>query len=197
MTGPTLYVLIGTAGSGKSTRAQHLARHLGAAYLDKDTMSSRFVEAALASAGYDPGDRESNDYYLTSLLPLEYDCLLDMAGRNLRLRNDVVVDAPFSPYLGDPEFMTRARERFDWPEDTTVRVLQIRVAPELLQERLRARGLARDHVKLANWDAYWAEHGNVTCAWQGVVLAETYKDTDNDDDLDDDSVLLAPFTTLS
>ena len=50
MTGLTLRIVIGTAGSGKSTIAQRLAREYGAAYLDKDAMSARFVEAALLAA---------------------------------------------------------------------------------------------------------------------------------------------------
>ena len=56
MSQPTLITVIGTAGSGKSTVAQHLAVLHAAAYLDKDAMSARFVEAALVAAGYDPGD---------------------------------------------------------------------------------------------------------------------------------------------
>src|SRR4051794_22101001 len=85
MNAPTLRIVIGTAGSGKSTIAQQLARQHGAAYLDKDAMSARFVEAALVAAGYDPGDRESNAYYRDQVLPLEYDSLLDVAGANLRI----------------------------------------------------------------------------------------------------------------
>jgi AAA domain len=97
MTGLTLRIVIGTAGSGKSTIAQRLACEYGAAYLDKDAMSARFVEAALLAAGYDPGDRESNAYYRERILPLEYDSLLDVAGANLRVGRPVVIDAPFSP----------------------------------------------------------------------------------------------------
>ena len=64
MNAPTLRIVIGTAGSGKSTIAQRLARQHGAAYLDKDAMRARFVEAALVSAGYDPGDREANPFWM-------------------------------------------------------------------------------------------------------------------------------------
>ena len=106
MTGLTLRIVIGTAGSGKSTIAQRLAREYGAAYLDKDAMSARFVEAALLAAGYDAGDRESNAFYRDRILPLEYDSLLDVAGANLRLGRPVVIDAPFSPYLSDRHFNT-------------------------------------------------------------------------------------------
>ena len=176
MTTPTLRIVIGTAGSGKSTIAQQLARQHGAAYLDKDAMSSRFVEAALVAAGYDPGDRESNAYYRDQVLPLEYDSLLDVAGANLRIGRSVVIDAPFSPYLSDPTFITSAGERFDWPPVDVIEVIRVRVSPEVLQGRLRARGLERDRVKLAHWDEYWAEHGGRPCVWAGVRFSEYIND---------------------
>jgi predicted kinase len=175
MNAPTLRIVIGTAGSGKSTIAQRLARQHGAAYLDKDAMSARFVEAALASAGYDPGDREANPFYRDNILPLEYDSLLDVAGANLRLGCPVVVDAPFSPYLSDPIFITAAAERFDWPP-IDVEVIQVRVSPKTLQDRLRKRGLERDQVKLAHWDEYWSVHGGMRCAWTGVRLSDLSND---------------------
>ena len=175
MNAPTLRIVIGTAGSGKSTIAQRLARQHGAAYLDKDAMSARFVEAALVSAGYDPGDREANPYYRDRILPLEYDSLLDVAGANLRLGRPVVVDAPFSPYLSDPTFITVAAERFNWPP-IDVEVVRVHVSPRTLRDRLRKRGLERDHVKLAHWDEYWAVHGGLRCAWTGVRLSELSND---------------------
>ena len=177
MSAPTLHLVIGTAGSGKSTIAQRLARQRDAAYLDKDAMSARFVEAALVAAGYDPGDREGNAYYRERVLPLEYDSLLDVAGANLRLGRPVVVDAPFSPYLSDPTFVTAAAERFGWPP-VDVEVVRVRVSPTTLQERLRRRGLERDRVKLAHWDEYWAVHGALGCAWTGVRLSELSNDVE-------------------
>ncbi len=175
MTEPTLRIIIGTAGSGKSTIARRLAREYAAVYLDKDAMSARFVEAALIAAGYDPGDRESNAYYRDHILPLEYDSLLDVAGTNLRLGRPVVVDAPFSPYLADPHFIATAAERFEWPP-VDIDVVFVRVSPTVLRQRLRERGLERDRVKLAHWDEYWAEHGERSCAWTGVRQSEIVND---------------------
>jgi predicted kinase len=176
MNEPTLHIVIGTAGSGKTTIAQQLARRHGAAYLDKDAMSARFVETALVAAGYDPGDRESNTFYREHLLPLEYDSLLDVAGANLRIGRSVVIDAPFSPFLSDPDFITKAAKRFDWPPVDLIEVVRVRVSPETLQDRLRTRGLERDRFKLAHWDQYWAEHGGQPCTWTGVRLAECPND---------------------
>lgn len=175
MSGPTLRIVIGAAGSGKSTIAKDLARQHDAAYLDKDAMSARFVEAALVAAGYEAGDREANPYYRDAILPLEYDSLLDVAGANLRIGRPVVIDAPFSPYLSDATFITTAARRFDWPP-VEVEVLLVRVSPTTLQERLRERGLERDRHKLAHWDAYWAEHGGLTCAWTGVRVSDLSND---------------------
>lgn len=171
-----LSVVIGTAGSGKSTVAHRLAQASRAAYLDKDTLGARFVEAALSAAGYPAGDRESNAYYRDHILPLEYDSLLDVAGANLRLGVPVVVDAPFSPYLSDPQFMTGAAERFGWPSGARVEVVQVRVAPEVLRERLRARALERDRWKLSNWSEYWAEHGERPCLWEGVHTTQMWNE---------------------
>ena len=53
-----------------------------------------------------------------------------------------------------------------------VEVVRVRVSPETLQDRLRARGLERDRFKLAHWDEYWDEHGGQPCAWTGVRLSE-------------------------
>ena len=136
MSQPTLVIVIGTAGSGKSTVARRLACKHAAAYLDKDAMSARFVEAALMAAGYDPGDRESNTFYREHILPLEYDSLLDVAGDNLRIGRSVVLDAPFSPYLADPDFITAAAERFDWPP-VDVEVVRVHVSPATLRYRLK------------------------------------------------------------
>ena len=177
MSEPKLIIVIGTAGSGKSRVAQQLAVAHGAAYLDKDAMSARFVEAALVAAGYDPGDRESNPFYLERILPLEYDSLLDVAGDNLRIGRSVVLDAPFSPYLSDPYFIRTSASRFDWPP-IDIEVVRVRVSPATLQHRLRERGLDRDRWKLANWDAYWSQHGARPCSWTNVRLTELWNDTD-------------------
>ena len=176
MNAPVLRVVIGTAGSGKSTVAQRLAHEHGAAYLDKDTLGARFVGAALSAAGHAPGDRESNSFYLEHLLPLEYDSLLDVAGANLRLGNSVVVDAPFTPYLADPRYIVDTAERLNWPSGVPIEVVCVRVAPAVLQERLRSRALDRDRWKLDNWDEYWTEHGERPCLWGGVRLTEIWNE---------------------
>ncbi|WP_454810442.1 AAA family ATPase [Paenarthrobacter nitroguajacolicus] len=164
---PQVFIVIGPAGSGKTTVAQQTAEKYQAAYLDKDRVSGRFVEYALTAAGHDPTDRESNDYYRSNLLPLEYETLMDVAGVNLRLGRSVVLDAPFGAYFGDPDYPTRAAHDFHWPSHE-ITVIRVRVPQDVLRSRLTRRALERDQWKLAHWDDYWAVYGSLECAWSGV-----------------------------
>lgn len=175
MTAPEVFIVIGPAGSGKTTIAQQTAQEHGAAYLDKDRVSGRFVEFALTATGHDPTDRESNDYYRANLLPLEYETLMDVAGINLRLGRSVVLDAPFGAYFGDPGYLTRTAEDFQWPSPK-ITVIRVRVPRGVLRKRLISRGLERDQWKLAHWDNYWAVYGSLECAWAGV----DYQDFNNE-----------------
>lgn len=166
---PRVFIVIGPAGSGKTTIAQQTAEQQEAVYLDKDRVSGRFVEFALTAAGHDPTDRESNDYYRDNLLPLEYATLMDVAGINLRLGRSVVLDAPFGAYFKESNYLTRMAEHFEWPPSEIV-VIRVRVPQEVLRARLTRRGLERDRWKLAHWDEYWASYGSLDCAWAGVAF---------------------------
>ena len=167
MNAPKVFIVIGPAGSGKTTIAQQTAQEQGAAYLDKDRVSGRFVEFALTATGHDPTDRESSDYYRDNLLPLEYETLMDVAGINLRLGRSVVLDAPFGAYFGEADYLTRVAEKFQWPS-TSITVIRVRVPQDILRSRLTRRGLERDRWKLAHWEEYWSVYGSLECAWSGV-----------------------------
>jgi predicted kinase len=167
VTAPKVFIVIGPAGSGKTTIAQQTAKEHGAAYLDKDRIWGRLVEFALKAAGHDPSDRESNGFYRGNVLPLEYETLMDVAGANLRLGRSVVLDAPFGAYFAVPDYLTRAAEEFDWPPTETT-VVRVQVPQDVLRGRLIQRGLERDRWKLAHWDEYWATYASLDCTWSGV-----------------------------
>ena len=90
----------------------------------------------------------------------------------------MVLDAPFSLHLDDPEFITMSARRFDWPA-VDIEVVRVHVSPATLQHRLRERGLERDRWKLAHWDEYWSEHGTRPCRWTGVRLTEFANDAND------------------
>lgn len=176
---PRAVLVVGPAGSGKSTVATALARRIGAAYLDKDAVCGAFVEALLRAYGADPHVRESSAVYLERVIDLEYRTLFAVAGDNLRLGGDVVLDAPFAGRLDDPGYLLRMRAGGGWPPATAV-VALVRTPPETIRARLEARGEPRDAVKLAHWEEFWAAHGRPRCAWTDATVVEVPNDGEPD-----------------
>jgi predicted kinase len=163
--------VVGPAGSGKSTVARELARRAAAVYLDKDTLAGPLVEAALAATGNESSDRESNAYYRAQLMPAEYAALFAVAGDNLRLGHHVVIDAPFSAYLDSPDFFIRSATQGRWP-NSSIFVLRVLAPEAVIKARLQHRGLARDAVKLGDWDAFWTRWGTTPVTWTGVRVLD-------------------------
>ena len=163
-----LLFVVGPAGSGKSTASKLIAKRLGAAYVDKDTVATGFTEAILTLAGTDPHERDNNPYYQDHVMDLEYETILRVATDNLTLGNPVVLDAPFGRYLGRGAFLTDAAERLGWGDGVRPVVVHVRVDGEAIRDRLIGRGLERDAWKIAHWDEFWAKAGRVECTWRGA-----------------------------
>lgn len=185
---PRVHLVIGPAGSGKSSVARLIAERSGAAYLDKDTACTRLTEALLAAAGTDPAERDHNPYYRSVVMDLEYATLLDLAGDNLRLGRPVVLDAPFGRYFDDPDYLVTVADHHGWPPGTECVVVRVTVDKETARARVRARGYARDASKLADWDAFWDKASRAECRW----AAARHLELDNSaDGIDMDAVVRA------
>jgi predicted kinase len=172
---PTVFLVIGPAGCGKSTLSRAIARRYGAALLDKDTVANRFTGLLLAQHGSAPDARDDDEFYLSTILPLEYETLLALAGDNLAVGRSVVLDAPFGRFVGDPDFLTQARAQHGWP-DAEVVVVQVRASGPVVRTRLATRGYERDSWKLAHWDEFWAGASTGGCRWTGVTHVELPND---------------------
>jgi len=163
-----LFFVIGPAGSGKSTVSTMIARRIHAAYLDKDTVATAFTEALLEAAGADKHERDNSPYYRDVVMGLEYATLLRLAGDNLRLGNDVVLDAPFVRYFGRADYLEDAARTHDWPSELEVIVVHVTVDGDLVRQRVDARGYGRDAWKLTHWDEFWATAQAADCRWRGA-----------------------------
>jgi len=172
---PTVFLVIGPAGCGKSTLSRAIARRYGAALLDKDTVANRFTALLLAAHGSSPDARDDDEYYLSTVLPLEYETLLGLAGDNLAVGRSVVLDAPFGRFVGDPGYLTEARVRHGWPDAELV-VVEVRASGPVVRSRLATRGYERDSWKLAHWDEFWTGATAGGCRWTGVTRVELPND---------------------
>lgn len=166
---PTVFIVIGPAGSGKSSVSALLATEYMAAYLDKDVVCGRLTEALLEMAGTDPAGRDDNPVYQEHVMDIEYQTLMAVAGDNLRLGRSVVLDAPFGRYLPDSSFLERNARSHNWPKATWV-VVHVAVDGESIRARVAARGLSRDRWKLENWEEFWSRASSIDCRWNGAQM---------------------------
>jgi predicted kinase len=139
-------LLSGGPGAGKSTVGRALARRLGAALIDQDTVTGPLVAVVADLLGV----HDLDDVRLAGpTRSARYETVVAAAEDNLRVGTPVVLVAPF----------TRERRELDaWVAlDRRLRaaggaplLVWLRLEPGVARRRLRARGAARDLAKAAD-----------------------------------------------
>jgi predicted kinase len=147
-------VIGGYAGSGKTELGRILSRTTNWPLLDKDSVSRPMTEAALALAGHDITDRES-ELYLSKIRPAEYETLTLVMLENIECGNNVIISAPFIREFKDQAWINRLAAKCS-DIDAQVTFVWVRVDAESMLTYLRHRGAARDTWKLNHWDEYIA-----------------------------------------
>jgi predicted kinase len=149
---PTVVIIGGYAGSGKTELGRILARATGWSLLDKDTMTRPVVEAALELIGQPPNDRES-EAYLTLVRPREYEATMAAAHENVECGNSVLLTAPFIHEMGNSAWVERTRAQFA-ASGARIELVWVYCDPDTMHSYLRHRAAARDAAKLADWQGY-------------------------------------------
>lgn len=152
---PTLILIGGPAGAGKTFVAHAVARVLpSTVLLDKDTLTSPLVEALLLQLGQPPTDRDST-VYQEQVRPLEYATLMAAAFETLQTGRVVLAVAPFARELHDPHWLATTCARAKQLH-AGFGVVWVQTTAPATHARIRARGEARDALKLRQWPEYVA-----------------------------------------
>ncbi|WP_239089860.1 AAA family ATPase [Sphaerimonospora thailandensis] len=149
---PSLLIVGGFAGSGKSEFSRFVSQLTGWPVLDKDPITRPLVERLLVELGSDPNDRHS-DLYREQVRPLEYQCLLETAYANIDCSISTVLTAPFISEVTDVRWMQRLTNRCE-ARGVSVSVVWIKCDLETMHECISFRSAARDSWKLRHWNVY-------------------------------------------
>ena len=144
----------GPPASGKTTLGRALAGHLGACLLDLDVVAGALTATIAGLLGTDDLDARE---LAGAVRSARYECLLAAAEDNLRIGTPVVLVAPFSAERADPARWLDLRGRLAEAGGEAT-LVWLRLAPEELVRRLRARGAERDGAKIADPAAFLARH---------------------------------------
>lgn len=138
---------------GKTYVSRRLADALThVVYLDKDTLiplSRRIF--AVAGQEYD----RSSDFFEKNIRDYEYEAIVALAMEALSYDDIVLINAPFTREIRDPEYIARLKGQLREKEATLV-VIWVDTSVEVCHQRMIARNSDRDTWKLAHWDEYIA-----------------------------------------
>jgi predicted kinase len=147
-----LVFFVGVAGTGKTTVARKLSVDIPAAFLDRDTIGGRFVEAILEMKGLDKNDRDSQ-FYKENLRDLEYDTAKDVCIENLAAGQNVFMISPFTAELRNKAWIEEVLAAAGLDKDRVdVKVVVVTLQDMGMQKaRIVGRQTERDQWKLENW----------------------------------------------
>jgi predicted kinase len=144
---PGAIAVAGPPASGKTTLATGLAATLGWMIADLDAVTGALTRAAMQFLGAD--ETGIDDAPGLRIRAARYEALLAVATANLEIGLGVVMAAPFTAELADPDRWRAVARRLDSTHASGEVVLVYVDCPsDLRRERLRARDAARDRAKL-------------------------------------------------
>ncbi|WP_327253672.1 AAA family ATPase [Streptomyces sp. NBC_01244] len=152
--GPSVVLVGGFAGSGKSEFAKFLGGVTGWPILDKDSLTRPLVDQLLIALGGEAHDR-SSALYREKVRPLEYRCLMEAAWDNVDCGISTILDAPFVAEFAQADWMQRFQNRCR-SKRVSVATIWVECDPESMREYIEFRGAARDAWKMEAWDEYIA-----------------------------------------
>jgi predicted kinase len=138
---PCLILVMGVAGSGKTTLAREILRRLWAVYLDNNHIADAFFPHARHGRAYD------------KLRPHFYRALYTIVEENLRRGNSILLDVPHVKEMQIREWRQFIRNLAARTKSKII-VIRCRCSETVLYSRLKARAENRDRWKLDHWKEF-------------------------------------------
>ncbi len=138
---------------GKTYVSKQLAKNLKhVVYLDKDTLIV-LSKQIFVVAGQEYN--RSSDFFEANIRDYEYAAIIDLAMEALEYDDIVLINAPFTREVRDPQYMSALKTRLA-QKNAKLTVIWVQTEPEICRQRMIQRNSDRDKWKLENWDEYIA-----------------------------------------
>ena len=136
---------------GKTFISKQLAAALHhIVYLDKDTLIP--LSKQIFAVANQPYNR-SSEFFEKYIRNLEYDVTLDLAMEALQYEDLVLINAPFTREVRNPEYIAGLRKTLH-AKGADLVIIWVDTKPEVCHQRMISRASDRDSWKLAHWDEY-------------------------------------------
>lgn len=155
---PTVIALMGLPGTGKTSVARALAGELGLRVVSADAVRQSLFGAAKQPAEYQQGA------YTPEANRLTYEKLLEMGREFLQHDGGVILDATFRYSEDQAQAKAMAEEMgAQW------RVVECRLATELVRKRLEQRAAKHEGLSDATWEIYLRQRAEQLAAEPDAV----------------------------
>jgi predicted kinase len=138
---PSLILIMGVAGSGKTTLAREILRHIWAVYLDNNHIVDAFFPHTRAGQAYE------------KMRPNFYKALYTITEENLKLGMSVLLDVPHIKEIRTNEWRNFIKRLVRRTKAKSV-IIRCLCSEKVLHSRIHARGEQRDRWKLHHWDEF-------------------------------------------
>jgi predicted kinase len=138
---PSLILIMGVAGSGKTTLAREILRHIWAVYLDNNHIVDAFFPHTRTGHAYE----KMRSHF--------YKALYTIAEENLKLGMSVLLDVPHIKEVQTNEWRNFIKSLVRRTKAKSV-VIRCLCSEKTLHSRIRSRGEPRDQWKLDHWNEF-------------------------------------------
>lgn len=138
---PCLILIVGVAGSGKTTLAREILRRIWAVYLDNNHIVDAFF----------PHTRTGHAY--EKMRPHFYKALYTIAEQNLKLGMSVLLDVPHIKEVQTDEWRNFIKRLVRRTKAKSV-IIRCLCSEKTLHSRIYSRGEPRDRWKLDHWHEF-------------------------------------------